>query len=119
EHLHLAFLFEFLELEEILHTAPYGVEIGQRSAEPPGVDVRHSRPRRFLGYYALGLLFGAHEEDLSAVRNGVSHEIVSLFEQTHRLLQVNYVYTVPAAEDELLHLRIPVAYLVAEMDPGF
>ena len=53
-----------------------------------------------------------------ALRGEVLDELQRILEQVRRLLQVEDVDAVALAEDELLHLRVPAAGLVAEMDAG-
>jgi hypothetical protein len=64
------------------------------------------------------LLLGADDEDLTAACHRVAHEVNRVVESRDGLLQVDDVDSVPLGEDELAHLRVPAAGLVAEMDAG-
>src|SRR6185503_12929016 len=63
-------------------------------------------------------LLRADEEDRAAALGDVAGELVRLFEQRLRLLEVDDVDAAALVEDEPLHLRVPAARLVAEMHPG-
>src|SRR5438128_3557675 len=76
----------------------------------------HARSFGFLGYRFLRLLLRPDEQDLPAVSGQVSHEDVRLLDARERLLEVDDVDAVALHEDEALHLRIPTARLVPEMD---
>src|SRR4029079_12782467 len=66
----------------------------------------------------LRLLLRSDEEDLPAVAGKIADERVRLFDARERLLQVDDVDPVPLHEDEALHLRVPAARLMSEMDSG-
>ena len=77
-------------------------------------------PTRFasLGDGVLRLLLRAHEEHGAAARCDVGDERVRLLEQRVGLGEVDDVDAAALAEDEPLHLRVPAARLVAEVDAG-
>src|SRR5438093_1694826 len=79
----------------------------------------HAGSLGLLGDRLLRLLLRTNEEDLPAVGGEVAHERVRLLDARERLLQVDDVDAVPLHEDESLHLRVPAARLVSEMDSGF
>src|SRR5436189_4570275 len=83
------------------------------------VDVGHRDALRLLRDRVNGLLLRADEEDRAAALGEVSRERSRLLEQLEGLLQVDDVDAAPLAEDEPLHLRVPAARLVAEVDSGF
>ena len=64
----------------------------------------------------LGLLLGADEQHLAAAGDGVLDEGVRAVDVGQRLLQVDDVDAVALGEDEPLHLRVPTAGLVSEVD---
>ena len=64
----------------------------------------------------LALLLGADEEDAAATLGGLLEEVVGLVDEDRRLLQVDDVDAAALAEDVLLHLGVPAAGLVAEVD---
>src|SRR5262249_50609031 len=80
------------------------------------VDVRHPDALRLFGDGVLRLLLRADEEDVSAPLGDVAREVVGLLEKLERLLEVDDVDAAALGEDEPLHLRIPAARLVAEVD---
>src|SRR5688572_14611960 len=82
------------------------------------VDIGHAHPLRMLLDGIHALLLRANEEHRPAAAGEVAGEIVSLLEQTERLLQVDDVDAAALREDEALHLRVPAAGLVAEVDAG-
>ena len=90
----------------------------EQSAEPAVVDVRHADPLRLLGDGVLRLLLRAHEEHGAAAGCDVGDERVRLLEQRLSLGEVDDVDAAALAEDEPLHLRVPAARLVAEVDAG-
>ena len=66
----------------------------------------------------LRLLLGADEQHRSAALCDVAREIVRLFEQLERLLEVDDVDAAALREDVAAHLRVPAPGLVAEVDSG-
>src|SRR4051795_4303766 len=83
------------------------------------VDVGHRDALRLLRDRVHGLLLRPDEEDRAAALGEVSRERSRFLEQLEGLLQVDDVDAAPLAEDEPLHLRVPAARLVAEVDSGF
>src|SRR5206468_5271813 len=66
-----------------------------------------------------GLLLGADEQHGAPALGEVPRERGRLLEPFERLLEVDDVDAAALAEDEALHLRVPAARLVAEMNSGF
>src|SRR5207244_13378537 len=64
----------------------------------------------------LGLLFGADEEHRAAAGRDVAGEVPRVVQQADGLLQVDDVDAVAGGEDIGLHLRVPAAGLMSEMD---
>ena len=93
-----------------------GLEVGEHAAQPALVDVRHPDLLGVALDRVLGLLLGADEEDGAAVGDQVADEGVGILDPGQRLLQVDDVDATPLAEDEALHLRVPAAGLVSEVD---
>ncbi len=91
-------------------------EVREHAAEPAVVHVGHPDARGLLGHGLLGLLLGADEEDGAAVRDGLLDELVRAVDVRQRLLEVDDVDAVALGEDEALHLRVPTAGLVPEVD---
>ena len=71
-----------------------------------------------LSIGVLRLLLRADEEHRAAALGDVARELVRLLEQLARLLEVDDVDAAALGEDEPLHLRVPAAGLVAEVDSG-
>ena len=93
-------------------------EVGEHAAEPALVDVRLVGAGRLLGDRLLGLLLGPDEQDLLAAGDGLADELEGDVEALDGLGQVDDVDPVALGEDERLHLRVPAAGLVAEVDTG-
>jgi hypothetical protein len=81
-------------------------------------DVRHADALGVRLDRVLRLLLRADEEDGAAALGDAAREVVRLVEQLLRLLQVDDVDAPALVEDEALHLRVPAAGLVAEVDSG-
>ena len=64
----------------------------------------------------LSLLLRADEEDRAAALGDVAREVVGILDELLRLLQVDDVDAAALGEDEALHLRVPAAGLVAEVN---
>ncbi len=109
-------LLASLELLEALQTLVDSAEVGQHAAQPALVDVGHPDPGGLLGDGLLGLLLRTDEEDGAAVGDGLLDELVGAVDVRQRLEQVDDVDAVALGEDEALHLRVPAAGLVPEVD---
>src|SRR6266536_1551092 len=109
-------LLQDLELLQPLQSLVDGREVGQHPAQPALVHERHANPPRLFGNHLLGLLLRADEEDRAAVRDRLPDELVRLVDVGQRLLQVDDVDAVALGEDEPLHLRVPAAGLMSEVD---
>src|SRR5439155_26605121 len=114
----LRVLEHLVELLEPIDRLLDGLKIRQHTAQPARVDVEGAAAVGLLAHGVLGLLLGADEEHLAALRREVPDEVVSVAEHLDRLLQVDDVDAVPRAEDVGLHLRIPATGLVSEVHPG-
>jgi hypothetical protein len=66
-----------------------------------------------------GLALGADEQDVALVGRELAHVLHRLLVHDQGLLEVDDVDLVAVPEDVRRHLGVPVAGLVAEMDPGF
>src|SRR5262249_34999091 len=86
--------------------------------EPAVVHVGHPDTLRLRGDRVLTLLLRADEEHRAVAGREAAPELVGLLEQHLRLLEVDDVDPPALGEDEPLHLRIPAAGLVAEVDSG-
>ena len=104
---------EFLHAVKSLRN---GLEVGQHATQPAVVDVRHLTALSFGLYCFLSLLLGAYEEDGAAVSDGLLDKLVSLIDVGQSLLEVNDVNAVTVGQDEALHLGVPAAGLVSEVD---
>ena len=104
------------QLLEALNTALDGLEVGQHTAEPTGVDIWHLAAGRLLTDGILCLLLGADKEHLVAVGSELADKVIGLFELADRLLKVDDVDTVALCEDVTGHFGVPPAGLMAEVD---
>src|SRR5215213_2113565 len=116
EQLDLALVLEPAQLVQPLDAARDRAPVRQQPAQPAVVDVRHLYARRLFGDRVLALFLRAHEQDRSTAAGDVAGELVGGLEQVERLLEVDDVDAAALREDEALHLRVPAAGLVAEMD---
>src|SRR5262249_50052125 len=92
------------------------LEVRQHAAEPARVHVERAAALGLLADRVLRLFLRADEEDLSALRGQIADEVVGVAEELHGLLEIDDVDAVPRAEDVRLHLGVPPARLVAEVD---
>ena len=67
----------------------------------------------------LGLLLGADEQHVATAGDELADEVVRGLDPRERLLEIDDVDAVALTEDESLHLGVPPAGLVPEMDTGF
>ena len=107
-----------LELVEQADALPDGDEVGQHAAEPALGDVGLAGADRLLHHRLLRLLLGADEEDALATGDGLGDELERRIEALDRLREVDDVDAVALREDVRLHLRVPAAGLVSEVDAG-
>ena len=106
------------ELLHALDPARDGGEVGEHAAQPALVDVGHAAGLGVLGHRTLGLLLGPDEQDGAAVGHQVADVGVGGLDAAEGLAQVDEVDPVALAKNEALHLRVPPARLVAEVDSG-
>ena len=107
-----------LQADEVVDAALDGVGVGEGAAEPAGGDVGHAAAFGFGLDGFLGLTFGADEEDGVPVSDQVADEVAGLLQAFDGLLEVDDVDAVAFGEDEFLHLGVPAAGLVAEVNPS-
>ena len=107
-----------LQLIEQTEALADGHEVGEHATQPALIDVGHLGPGRLFGDRLLGLLLGAHEQDRVTARDGVGHELEGRVQALDGLGQVDDVDAVALGEDVRLHLRVPAAGLVSEVDAG-
>ncbi len=103
----------------LVHALGDGLEVGQHAAQPSLVDVGHAAPLGVALHAVLGLLLGADEQQGATVGDHVADEGIRRGDVIERLLEVDDVDAGALAVDEPLHLRVPTAGLVSEMDAGF
>src|SRR5580704_5916938 len=80
------------------------------------IDVEHAAAIGFLGHRLLSLALGSQEKNGLAVAALLAHKSRGLAKQLQCLLQINDVDSIAFAENVFLHLRIPAAGLMAEMN---
>ena len=83
-----------------LQTLGNGGEVGEHTAEPTVVHVRHANALCLLGNSFLSLLLGANKEDGSTVSNGFLHEIEGNIDIGNGLLEVDDVDAVTFGQNE-------------------
>ncbi len=107
-----------LELVEQADALPDRDEVGHHAAEPALGDVRLAGAHRLLHHRLLRLLLGADEQHALAAGDGLGDELERRVEALDRLGEVDDVDAVALREDEGLHLGVPAASLVSEVDAG-
>ena len=95
------------------------LEVGQHSAKPTLVHVRHAALLGIGTDGLLGLALGADEQHPAAAGDEVTNEGVGRLDLLKGLLEVDDVDAGPLAVDESPHPRVPAAGLVSEMDTRF
>src|SRR5690349_22474543 len=80
------------------------------------IDVEHAAAVGFLGNRFLSLALGSQEKNGFAVAALLAHKFRCFAKKLQCLLQINDVDSIAFAEDIFLHLRVPAAGLVAEMN---
>ena len=104
-----------LQFLHAVQTLRHGLEVGEHTAQPPVVHIRHANTLSLFLDGFLGLLLGANIQNGAAVGDGFLDELESLINVGEGLLQVNDVDAVAFSEDEAAHLRVPTAGLMAEV----
>ena len=107
-----------LEFLQALQTLGNGGEVGEHTTEPAVVHVGHANALCLLGNSFLCLLLGADEQDVATVCDGRLNSLVCLVDEGEGLLQVDDVDAVALGQDETLHLGVPTAGLVTEVNAG-
>src|SRR5439155_4709649 len=118
EQLELALLLQPAQVVQAADPVRDRAPVREQSAEPSVCDVRHADALRLLLDRVLGLLLRADEHDDAVPRREIADELVRLLEALERLLQIDDVDAAALGEDEALHLRIPAAGLMTEVDSG-
>ena len=109
-------VFEFPQARDALLD---GRKVRQGAAQPALIDeVRPGAFGLFLDH-VLRLLLGADEEDDFALTRHLLDGFVGLAQSLDGLTEVDNVDAVTLLKDVRLHLRIPAAGLVAEVDARF
>ena len=96
-----------------------GSKVGQRTAEPPSIDIVCSATLCFFGDGCLNLLLGTDENDFSTIGYVISHRVIGLSKQIDRLLQVDDVNPFALCEDVARHLGVPLSCSMPEMYSRF
>ena len=119
QQLELALRLQAAKLVQVRDPVGDRLPVREQAAEPAVRDVRHPDARGLLLDRVLRLLLRADEEDAAAAARDVAGEVVGLLEQLGGLLEIDDVDPAPLGEDEPLHLRVPAAGLVTEVDSCF
>ena len=107
-----------LQLVQAVHTGAHGLEVGHHAAQPAGVHIVHIAAQGLVLDGLLGLLLGAHKQQALAGLAELTHEVVSLLQLLHGLLQVDDVDPVALGVNVGSHLGVPAAGLVTEVYAG-
>ena len=109
----IAHPFEFAQTRDALLNRG---EVGEHAAQPALVHEVCARTERLFLDRVLRLLLGADEQHDFAVARHLPDGGVDLAQAQHRLLQIDDVDAVALLEDVGLHLGVPPAGLMAEVD---
>ena len=112
----LAVVLEAPEVVQVRDPVGDRAPVREQAAEPAVRDVRHADALGLVADSVLRLLLRADEEDRAAALGDVACEVVCILDELLRLLQVDDVDAAALGEDETLHLRVPAACLVAEVN---
>src|SRR5215212_2258939 len=104
------------EVLKVLDARLDGLEVGQHPADVTLNDVGLAAPYSLLGHGELGLLFRSNEQYLSPSLCHCAHELLGAFEKGDRLVKVDDVDAAAFSEYIPLHLGVPPARLVTEVD---
>ena len=118
QHVEGAVSLHGLQLVQAVHTGAHGLEVGHHAAQPTGVYIEHVAAQSLVLDGLLCLLLGAHEQQALAGLAELTHEVVSLLQLLHGLLQVDDVDPVALSVNVGSHLGVPAAGLVAEVYAG-
>ena len=118
KHIEGAVLLHLLQLRQPVHPGAHGLEVGEHTAQPAGVDIEHTDALGFLLHGVLGLLLGAHEQQGLAALREAAHEVIGLLQLADGLLKVDDIDPVALHVDILGHLGVPATGLVAEVNTG-
>jgi hypothetical protein len=105
-----------LKLFHVPQSVADGDEIRQRSAKPPAVHIVLPGAIGFALNDVLGLLLGAHKEDLATSGCRIDDKVMRGREEGNCLLQIDDMNAVTLGEDVRLHLRVPALCLMPEVD---
>jgi hypothetical protein len=114
-----AVLSHLLHLLQALDGLLDGLEVREHSTQPAVVDERHRAAHGFLADDLARLALRADEQQVAAVGRELAREFERFLVHRKRALEVDDVDLVAMAENERRHLRVPIAGLMPEMDPGF
>ena len=107
---------DFLKLFHSPQPLGHGLEVGQKTTQPALVDVGLAHAGCLLRHRLLSLLLRSHEENGSAVRNGLFDEVVGLIDEGQGLLKVDDVNAAALGQDKALDFRVPAAGLVSKVN---
>ncbi len=107
--------FEFAQTRDALLD---GREVGERAAQPALVDEIGARALGFFANDFLRLLLGADEENDALLTSHLLDGFVGLAQLLHGEREIDDVDAVALLEDERLHLGVPAAGLMPEVDAG-
>ena len=96
-----------------------GLKVGQHTAEPTLVNVRHASALRFCGNGVARLALCTNHQNSTATSRQLTYELRGILEHRQRFFQVDDVNLVAMAKNKWRHLRIPEAGLMSKMDAGF
>ena len=112
-------LLHALVLEHLRDALAHGFEVGEHAAEPALVHIWHVRVVGEIAHGILRLLLGADEQHGATLGRDIAGEVVGGLDAGECLLEIDDVDAIALAVDEALHLWVPAAGLVPEVDTCF
>ncbi len=112
---HTPVLFHGLQLFHIGYPGADGHKVGEHTAQPAMIDIRHATALGCGLNRLLCLLLGAHKEDGAALFRQLLDKAVCLVQLKKSLLEIDDVGAFASREDIGLHLGVPAAGLMSKV----
>src|SRR5690606_9945888 len=106
------------QLAQALDRRTDGLVVGQHAAQPAMIDVRRAATCCFFANDLASGALGADEQDLVLARSQLFNELQRVVEHRQGFFAVDDMDLVARAENVLVHFRVPVTGLVAEVHTG-
>ena len=115
KNFHATIRLHCFKLFHALNARANSNEVGQHTAKPASVYVRHTATVCCISNRLLSLLFGAYEQNRATLFSATRYCGVSSVQTVEGFLQIDDVDVATITEDIGLHLRIPTTGLMTEV----